>query len=102
MPAHLSNDSADNSPIRDLLGFYNKYAMRAQILRLHPVSPFGFWRNPGPSPLAALGGAEPAEGDDAGRVWADSMKKRKRKMNKHKHKKLRKCLWRKAKSEFGI
>jgi len=101
MPAHLSNDSADNSPIRDLLGFFNKYAMRAQILRLHPVFAFGFCRNPGPSPSAALGGAEPAEGDDAGHVWAGSVKKkrkRKRKMNKHKYKKVRKCLWRKAKS----
>jgi len=70
-----------------------------QISLLHPVFPFGFCGNPGPFPSAALGGAEPAEGDDAGRLWADSVKKkRKRKMNKHKYKKLRKRLRRKAKS----
>lgn len=62
---------------------------------IFPNSTFGFFLNP-VSPCGVRIPDE-AEGDDAGIIRADSVKKkRKRKMNKHKYKKLRKRLRRKA------
>ncbi|XP_030439716.2 LOW QUALITY PROTEIN: uncharacterized protein LOC115661624 [Syzygium oleosum] len=74
-------------------------AKSSRIPQLYPAFPFGSCANPDPVSSAALDGAEHAGGDDPWRVWADSVKKkRKRKMNKRKYKKLRKRLRRKAKS----
>ncbi|KAF3444536.1 hypothetical protein FNV43_RR14228 [Rhamnella rubrinervis] len=51
--------------------------------RLNPISIYG----------SVSSEAEDLVQDDSGKVWADSVKKkRKRKMNKHKYKKLRKRL----------
>ncbi|XLU61997.1 hypothetical protein S245_021206, partial [Arachis hypogaea] len=62
---------------------------------IFPSFPFGFFLNPIPS----IGTPSPADShggcgdDDSGKLWADSVKKkRKRKMNKHKYKKLRKRM----------
>ncbi|KAL4348321.1 hypothetical protein GQ457_17G017890 [Hibiscus cannabinus] len=72
--------------------------------KFYPSFPFGCFLNPissiGFDPLAIVeieeGAAETGD-DDAGKVWADSVKKkRKKKMNKHKYKKLRKRLRRKT------
>ncbi|XP_022736755.1 uncharacterized protein LOC111289743 [Durio zibethinus] len=73
-------------------------------LKFYPNFPFGFLLNPisstGFEPVEAVEveeGAAEAEDDDAVKVWADSVKKkRKKKMNKHKYKKLRKRLRRKT------
>ncbi|XWS37180.1 hypothetical protein CRYUN_Cryun19dG0020700 [Craigia yunnanensis] len=73
-------------------------------LKLYPNFPFGCLLNPisstGFDPLEVVEVEEEAteaEDDDAGKVWADSVKKkRKKKMNKHKYKKLRKRLRRKT------
>ncbi|PON46464.1 hypothetical protein TorRG33x02_325960 [Trema orientale] len=60
---------------------------------IYPSFPFGFCLNPLP-----LSGSIPSEAgdvsmDDSTKVWADSVKKkRKKKMNKHKYQKLRKRL----------
>ncbi|MED6142800.1 hypothetical protein PIB30_000999 [Stylosanthes scabra] len=62
-----------------------------------PSFPFGFFLDPThpiipPSPADSHGGD-----DDSGKLWADSVKKkRKRKMNKHKYKKLRKRMRRQS------
>ncbi|KAK6276013.1 hypothetical protein POUND7_005722 [Theobroma cacao] len=76
----------------------------AEPLKFCPNFPFGYILNPINSvwfdPLEAVDveeGAAETEDDDAGKVWADSVKKkRKKKMNKHKYKKLRKRLRRKT------
>ncbi|XVF11639.1 hypothetical protein REPUB_Repub08aG0044700 [Reevesia pubescens] len=74
-------------------------------LRLYPNFPFGYLLNhissTGFDPLEVMeveeGAAEIEDDDAAGKVWADSVKKkRKKKMNKHKYKKLRKRLRRKT------
>ncbi|OMO88254.1 hypothetical protein CCACVL1_08501 [Corchorus capsularis] len=73
-----------------------------ESLKLYPNLPFGL--NPikvtGFDPSAVFEveeGTAETEDDDAGKVWADSVKKkRKKKMNKHKYKKLRKRLRRKT------
>ncbi|XVF54595.1 hypothetical protein PTKIN_Ptkin05aG0194200 [Pterospermum kingtungense] len=76
----------------------------SEALKLYPNFPFGYLLNPissnGFDTLAAAEVEEEAaeaEDDDPGKVWADSVKKkRKKKMNKHKYKKLRKRLRRKT------
>ncbi|KAL6174968.1 hypothetical protein ACLB2K_051612 [Fragaria x ananassa] len=65
-----------------------------------PSFPFGFCLNP----IAQIGSRRLGDGvgsdDEAGTIWADSVKKkRKRKMNKHKLRKLRKSLRRKTRSD---
>ncbi|MBA0805844.1 hypothetical protein Gohar_005333 [Gossypium harknessii] len=73
-------------------------------LKLYPSFPFGYLLNPvssiGFDPMAIMEveeGKVETEDDNAGEVWADSVKKkRKKKMNKHKYKKLRKRLRRKT------
>ncbi|MBA0755729.1 hypothetical protein Gogos_020610 [Gossypium gossypioides] len=74
-------------------------------LKLYPSFPFGYLLNPvssiGFDPMAIMeveeGEAETEDDNAAGKVWADSVKKkRKKKMNKHKYKKLRKRLRRKT------
>ncbi|MBA0563563.1 hypothetical protein Golob_008536 [Gossypium lobatum] len=73
-------------------------------LKLYPSFPFGYLLNPvssiGFDPMAIMEveeGEVETEDDNAGKVWADSVKKkRKKKMNKHKYKKLRKRLRRKT------
>ncbi|XVE54573.1 hypothetical protein DITRI_Ditri03aG0092200 [Diplodiscus trichospermus] len=74
-------------------------------LKFFPNFPFGYLFNPiistGFDPLEAVEveeeAAEADDDDNAGKVWADSVKKkRKKKMNKHKYKKLRKRLRRKT------
>ncbi|KAK8994024.1 hypothetical protein V6N11_008232 [Hibiscus sabdariffa] len=72
--------------------------------KFYPSFPFGYLLNPissiGFDPSAIMEIEEEAaetEDGDAGKVWADSVKKkRKKKMNKHKYKKLRKRLRRKT------
>ncbi|GMJ05842.1 hypothetical protein like AT5G63150 [Hibiscus trionum] len=79
-------------------------AKSTEPLKLYPSFPFGYLLNPissiGFDPLAVVEieeGAAVTEDDDSGKVWADSVKKkRKKKMNKHKYKKLRKRLRRKT------
>ncbi|KAH1074665.1 hypothetical protein J1N35_026993 [Gossypium stocksii] len=73
-------------------------------LKLYPSFRFGYLLNPvnsiGFDPMAIMEveeGEVETEDDNAGKVWADSVKKkRKKKMNKHKYKKLRKRLRRKT------
>ncbi|XVE56675.1 hypothetical protein DITRI_Ditri04bG0029700 [Diplodiscus trichospermus] len=73
-------------------------------LKLYPNFPFGYLLNPiNLTGFDQLKGVEvedetaEAEDNDARKVWADSVKKkRKKKMNKHKYKKLRKRLRRKT------
>ncbi|XVF08794.1 hypothetical protein REPUB_Repub07fG0033700 [Reevesia pubescens] len=76
-------------------------AKSIEPLKLYPNFPFGYLLNPitltGFDPLEIEEGAAEAEDDDTGKVWTDSVKKkRKKKMNKHKYKKLRKRLRRKT------
>ncbi|PRQ17150.1 hypothetical protein RchiOBHm_Chr7g0191931 [Rosa chinensis] len=69
-------------------------------LPVFPSFPFGYCLNP----ISQIGSerlglceADGVGSDDAGTIWADSVKKkRKRKMNKHKLRKLRKSLRRKT------
>ncbi|KAL4339226.1 hypothetical protein GQ457_08G037080 [Hibiscus cannabinus] len=72
-------------------------------LRFYPDSPFGNLLNPigstgfDPSMAMEIEEGKTESEDDAEKVWADSVKKkRKKKMNKHKYKKLRKRLRRKT------
>lgn len=71
-------------------------------LHIFPNFPFGYCLNPVSATWIeklVVCETEEVESDDAGKVWADSVKKkRKRKMNKHKYKKLRKRLRRKARA----
>ncbi|CAB4275351.1 unnamed protein product [Prunus armeniaca] len=62
---------------------------------IFPSFPFGICLNPISSSGLVSSEAEEVEFDDSRKVWADSVKKkRKRKMNKHKYRKLRKRLQR--------
>ncbi|KAK8617080.1 hypothetical protein V6N13_117048 [Hibiscus sabdariffa] len=72
-------------------------------LKFFPDSPFGYLLNPisstgfDPSMAMEIEEGKTESEDEAGKVWADSVKKkRKKKMNKHKYKKLRKRLRRKT------
>lgn len=71
-------------------------------LNLYPSFSFGLFLNPNgfflnPISPNELVKSENDENEDSVKIWADSVKKkRKRKMNKHKLKKLRKCLRRKT------
>ncbi|KAG7954381.1 hypothetical protein I3843_11G013600 [Carya illinoinensis] len=97
----------DREHANDLDSFL-RHSFRAKVespqtLRFFPSFPFGFCLNPvfstGFERLAVLEAEDVEPVDDARRVWADSVKKkRKKKMNKHKYKKLRKRLRRKARS----
>lgn len=63
----------------------------SQLRKIYPSFPLGFCLNP--IPVCGSISSEAEEDDDSGKVWADSVKKkRKRKMNRHKYKKLRKHL----------
>ncbi|KAI4348236.1 hypothetical protein L6164_008983 [Bauhinia variegata] len=60
---------------------------------IFPSFPFGFVLNPVSSIGVFPPEAEDVELDDSRKMWADSVKKkRKRKMNKHKYQKLRKRM----------
>ncbi|KAK9104292.1 hypothetical protein Scep_021136 [Stephania cephalantha] len=63
---------------------------------IYPNFPFGYCLNPiistGSDPFEEIVGGGSGS-DEAGTIWADSVKKkRKKKMNKHKYRKLRKRL----------
>ncbi|KAK8499905.1 hypothetical protein V6N13_123344 [Hibiscus sabdariffa] len=80
-----------------------KDANFSQPLMFYPDSPFGYLLNPisstgfDPSMAMEIEEGNTESEDEAGKVWADSVKKkRKKKMNKHKYKKLRKRLRRKT------
>ncbi|XP_039063321.1 uncharacterized protein LOC120208015 [Hibiscus syriacus] len=105
IPHHVSLTKPDS--FNDPSFFLNpkpiKDGIFTQPLKFYPNFPFGYLLNPigsiGFDPFMAM---EIEEGtmeteDDAGKLWADSVKKkRKKKMNKHKYKKLRKRLRRKT------
>lgn len=105
-PLHTTKQPEEyaNDPV-PLLGPNGRAKVDAvQTIRFFPSFPFGYCLNPVSSTgFERFGVLEAQEvepdDDDARRVWADSVKKkRKKKMNKHKYKKLRKRLRRKARA----
>lgn len=94
-------DSANPDPTPHVLGLSGRdNPNSSQSMVFFPSFPFGYRFNPiASTEFENFGEAETRdiEFDDAGKLWADSVKKkRKRKMNKHKYQKLRKRLRRKA------
>ena len=65
----------------------------SRFTTIYPSFPFGFALNPISSTGFVPAEANDAALDDSRKMWADSVKKkRKKKMNKHKYKKLRKRM----------
>ncbi|PIA51516.1 hypothetical protein AQUCO_01100398v1 [Aquilegia coerulea] len=78
-----------------------KFSTSQTPFLFYPSFPFGCFLNPvsvnGVNQLDEVEGGNVEVGDDSKKIWADSVKKkRKKKMNKHKLKKLRKRLRRKT------
>ncbi|CAN4079178.1 unnamed protein product [Withania somnifera] len=68
----------------------------SHCLFTYPSFSFGLFLNP-VSQMGLIKSENDEDIDDSLKIWADSVKKkRKKKMNKHKLKKLRKCLRRKT------
>ncbi|GAB4860571.1 hypothetical protein Ancab_035731 [Ancistrocladus abbreviatus] len=98
----IGQDKTEHStfplPVLDSIAGCNSWKP-SESIPIFPNSPFGFFLNPiYPTRFDRLVVEEVEQvQSDARKIWADSVKKkRKKKMNKHKYKKLRKRLRRKT------